>query len=79
MRLSNGTRVRTLVVPDPPTDWTEEAKRARRFDVDGTVIAMHDSHGLCYEVRHDDGTVGAYEPRELLDLDLDQALEELLS
>jgi hypothetical protein len=24
----------------------------------------HDSHGLCYDVRHDDGTEGCYDPSE---------------
>lgn len=64
--IPNGTWVRTVAVPDPPTDWSDKFKRTRRFGVVGVVIHSHDSHGVCYEVRHeDDLTVGAYEPEEL--------------
>ena len=38
----------------------------RKFSVLGTIIAHHDSHGLCYDVRHEDGTVGCYDSRELV-------------
>ena len=38
---------------------------ARRSGATGRVIAVHDSHGLCYDVQHEDGTVGCYEPHEL--------------
>jgi hypothetical protein len=61
-----GTRVYTLAVTNPPTDWTEEAKATRKFGFAGFVIARHDGHGVCYEVVHDDLTVSAYEPRELM-------------
>lgn len=65
--IPNGTWVLTVAVPDPPTDWSEKVKRVRRFGVVGVVIHSHDSHGVCYEVRHeDDLTVGAYEPHELV-------------
>ncbi len=48
------------------SEWTEEAKEKRRWGVKGKVITHHDSHGLCYEVQHeDDGTVGCYDPSEL--------------
>jgi len=29
------------------------------------VVVFHDSHWLTYEVKHPDGTIGHYEPREL--------------
>jgi len=60
-----GDQVETVTVPNPPTDWTVEAKRARKFGVRGEVVEVHTGHGICFSVRHDDGTVGAYEPREL--------------
>lgn len=63
--LENGTRVRTVAIPDAPTDWTEEAKVVRRFGVLGTIFHYHDSHGLCYDVRHDDGIEACYDSREL--------------
>ena len=63
--LECGTRVRTVAIPDVSDDWTEEAKVARRFGVLGRIIRHHDSHGLCYDVRHDDGTEGCYDSNEL--------------
>lgn len=63
--LENGTSVRTVAIPNPPEDWTEEAKVGREFGVLGTILTHHDSAGLCYEVRHEDGVVGAYDSREL--------------
>lgn len=63
--LDNGTRVRTVAIPNVADDWTEEAKFVRRFGVLGTIVRHHDSHGLCYDVQHDDGTEGCYDSREL--------------
>ena len=45
-------------------EWTDEGWASRKWDVWGTVITHHDSHGLCYDVRHSDGTVGCYDPSE---------------
>ena len=67
-RLHEGTRVRTVKhfsVEHEMREWTAEAQCRRKWGVVGTVINHHDSHGLCYDVRHDDGTVGCYEPEEL--------------
>ena len=60
-----GDTVTTVAIPDPPTDWTPEALRSRRFGVAGTIVDEHNSHGLCYEVQHLDGSIGYYDPREL--------------
>lgn len=60
-----GDRVLTRRIINPPTDWTPEAARLRRFEVEGTVIQSHNGHGLCYTIRHQDGSMGAYEPQEL--------------
>lgn len=45
--------------------YTPESKLRRKWNELGIIIAHHDSHGLCYEVRHDDGTIGCYDPDEL--------------
>ncbi len=37
----------------------------RRPNSIGEIIAEHNSHGLCFEVRHDDGAVGWYDNDEL--------------
>jgi hypothetical protein len=57
--------VRTLE-PKADKDYTEEGKKNRRWGVTGVIIAHHDSHGLCYDVKHDeDGSIGTYDPDEL--------------
>lgn len=35
-------------------DDTAEGKKARRWGVTGVIVGHHNSHGLCYDVRHDD-------------------------
>jgi hypothetical protein len=62
--LDPGTRVRTTKASTPDGDWMPEVRAARRWGVPGTIMRHHDSHGLCYDVRHDDGTEGSYEPSE---------------
>ena len=65
-RLTPGTRVRTVKPPVESSDWTPDAHLLRRWDVTGTVLASHDSHGLYYDVLHDDDQRKApYEQREL--------------
>jgi hypothetical protein len=68
-RIQIGTRVETIKPARESNDWTAEALAARKWGVSGKIIKEHDSHGLCYDVRHEDGTTGCYEPRELLSLD----------
>jgi len=63
--LPNGTPVQTRPVEDPSDDWTEEALSSRQWGVVGVVTRHHDSHGLTYEVKHPDESIGHYEPREL--------------
>ena len=64
---------RTRVMTTQPNEklrgeWTEGAWAARRWGVKGTVLTHHDSHGLCYEVWHeDDGTKASYDPSELIE------------
>ena len=64
--ISPGTPVRTTQEdPNSAASWTEEGKKRRKWGVDGKVITHHDSHGLCYDVRHSDGSQGCYDPTEL--------------
>jgi hypothetical protein len=62
--LDYGTRVITTGPNPDVDDWTDEALKKRRWGVSGSIIKHHDSHGLCYEVMHDDGTIGCYDPSE---------------
>lgn len=62
--LDPGTRVRTTKSTTSDGEWSKEARAARKWGVEGRIIMHHDSHGLCYDVRHDDGTMGYYEPTE---------------
>lgn len=70
-----GTRVRTRKPTRESDDWTESAKASRRWGVTGTAVERHDSPGVSYDVRHDDGSMGAYESRELERLDDENPLE----
>ena len=45
-------------------EWTNEGWASKKWGVRGTIIAHHDSHGLCYDVLHEDGTLGCYDPSE---------------
>jgi hypothetical protein len=64
--LACGTQVQTTTEnPSLRNEWTEEGKAKRKWGVQGIVIAHHDSHGLCYDVEHRDGSIGCYDPSEL--------------
>lgn len=63
--ISHGTRVKTTVENvKMRREWTREALACRKWDTEGEVIAHHDSHGLCYDIKHDDGSTGSYDPSE---------------
>lgn len=62
--LDPGTRVKTTSKKTADREWMPEALVARKWGVTGTIVMHHDSHGLCYDVRHDDGTEGCYDPGE---------------
>lgn len=49
-------------------NWTGEGWLKRKWGVRGTVLTHHDSHGLCYDVIHEDGSLGCYDPSELIEL-----------
>lgn len=46
-------------------DFNEAAQRERRPGASGIVLKHSDSHGLCFEVRHHDGSTAWYDPDEL--------------
>jgi len=46
-------------------DFTKEGIAARRPNSIGAIIGHSDSHGLCYYVRHQDGTKAYYDPDEI--------------
>lgn len=62
--LSIGTRVITTQDAGS-TDWCDSTRANVRWGVPGTVVAVFRGHGLCYEVKHDDGTSAPYEPAEV--------------
>lgn len=64
--LKEGYHVATIKSDRVSSDWSQEALASRKFGVFGTIINEHNSHGVCYGVRHSDGTVGYYEPWELV-------------
>jgi hypothetical protein len=45
-------------------DFTDDGVKNRQCGIQGIVVATHDSHGLCYDVRHF-GKIGCYDPDEL--------------
>lgn len=64
--ISPRTRVRTTQANEGlRKEWTDEGWASKKWGVQGIILTHHDSHGLCYDVRHDDGTEGCYDPSEL--------------
>ena len=60
------TRVRTTRLNEElRQEWTDKGWAGKKSGVLGTILRHHDSHGLCYDVKHDDGTEGCYDPAEL--------------
>jgi hypothetical protein len=64
--ISPGTIVRTTRPNwDKRREWTDAGWERRVWGIEGPIIMHHDSHGLCYDVRHPDGTQGCYDPSEI--------------
>lgn len=65
--LLRGTRVRATVLRTGEGDYTTEAivERRNHDGQVGTVIGFSNSHGLCYEVRFEEGTAW-FDPQELV-------------
>ncbi len=63
--LDPGTRVKTTQPNESMRrEWTEEGWTGKKSGVLGTILRHHDSHGLCYDIEHDDGSEGCYDPSE---------------
>ncbi len=65
---ANGFLVRTATELDG-RDYTAEARAQRKPGVGGKILGHSDSHGICYQVEHDDGSTAYYDPGELLSED----------
>jgi hypothetical protein len=59
-----GASVMTLK-PLHDEEYTSLGQSSRKWGLQGVVRSSHDSHGLCYEVVHEDGTFGCYDPDEI--------------
>ncbi len=57
--------VQTIKPDIESNDWNKEVVSMRKWNVYGQIIKYHNSYGCCYDVLHEDGTIGSYEPREL--------------
>lgn len=65
--ISPGTLVKTTRPNmEEQSEWTEGAWAKRKWGVKGTILTHHDSHGLCYDIRHEDGSMGCYDPSEII-------------
>lgn len=64
LKFRPGVRVRTLK-PLHDKDFTAEAREARKWGVEGTIVGHHDSHGLCFVVQHGCLSKGVYNPDEI--------------
>jgi len=64
--IREGARVETVRSAKEATDWAAEVLRARRWGVLGRVIKEHASHGLCFSVQHEDGSIAVYESHEIV-------------
>ena len=66
-RIVNGSRV--VVEHDHSFDreYSEGRPSAKKIAL-GLVLGHSDSHGLCYHVRHEDGTKCWYEPEEVKEI-----------
>ena len=41
-----------------------ESRRAHLWIV-GTVVDRHDSHGECFDLKYEDGSIATYDPEEI--------------
>jgi hypothetical protein len=65
-RIESGTIVTTTQVnPRMANEWTPGVLSSQQWGVTGVVLAHSDSHGLCYQVLHEDGSTSWYDPSEI--------------
>lgn len=50
---------------DDSNAWVDGAREKCRWGEKGTIITYSNSHGLCFEVHHDEGGMAWYNPGEL--------------
>lgn len=59
-------RIEVLTLSPKHNDsFIPESIPLRKWGIKGIIIDRHDAHGLCYDVRHEDGSIGTYCPDEL--------------
>ena len=63
--IASGTKVKTTGEHLSDIAWSEELQANRKWGVTGTVLRHYCGLGLYYDVRHEDGTEGCYDPSEL--------------
>ena len=65
--LPPGTKIYTTKPKsNEKADWTVDARSKRKWGISGTIIGDHNSHGLYYDILHDDKTEASYEPSEFV-------------
>jgi hypothetical protein len=62
--IKNGTRVKTTVRRSGKGDYKAITARISHSGKIGVVCEYHDSHGLCYGVKFEDG-IAFFDPDEL--------------
>ncbi|MBT5808190.1 hypothetical protein HOI18_02840 [Candidatus Uhrbacteria bacterium] len=45
-------------------EWEEDTLKMRVWGIAGQIVGHSDSHGLCYDVEHTDGTRASYDSTE---------------
>lgn len=68
--LKNGTPIITTYKQTSDKEWLEEALKNRKWSAHGKIIGESKGHGFCYIIKHSDGIEAAYEPQELVSIDL---------
>lgn len=65
-RFKVGTSVLThIIMPAMGGDWLREARVHCGDQLTGEIVSVHDAHGLCYGVKHADGSLAYYDHAEL--------------
>lgn len=52
--------------------FTKDEQSRRRPDAIGIIVRHSDSHGLCYQVRHENGKQAWYDPDEIQTIDMNK-------
>jgi hypothetical protein len=64
--IPTGTRIRTTRPNEVLRgQWSPDVWNRRQWGIEGVVTSRHDSHGICYEIRHPDNSTGVYDPSEI--------------